>query len=127
MAKITLRLLPLLLCLAARPLLACECAEATVLWIDHEQKHYYVTLDEMTELTVRAKVYDLVGEIQAAQPAWAGAVQLSFLASTASSEPHTPLNDEYIARYDQAGARLIWAPASETPRSSELFVSVPLE
>lgn len=115
----------LLLSSASWRLFACDCAEATVLWIDPDDQRYYVSLDVTTELSVRAKVYDLVAQIQTEQPAWLGAVRISFLAHGAQAEPHLPTASEYLAEYDQAESRLTWGPGTSNPRSSEVFVSIP--
>ena len=124
-----IRLFGLLVMFALIPeqLLGCDCANATVLWVDTADRRYYVSLDETTELTVRAKVYDLVAQIQAEHPAWRGAIRISFLSSGALAEPHTPNASEYIAEFDQAKSQLTWRPASANPRRSELFVFIPSE
>jgi hypothetical protein len=126
MARFMTRLaLLLFLSAASGRLFACDCAEATVLWIDPDDRRYYVSLDEATELTVRAKVYDLVAQIQTEQPTWLGAVRISFLAHGTKAEPHLPTLTEHLADYDQAESRLTWGPGASKPRSSELFVSIP--
>jgi len=126
MAKPMTRLaLLLLLWSAPWRLFACDCAEATVLWIDPAERRYYVSLDETTELSVRAKIYDLVAQIQTEQPTWLGEVRISFLAHGANAEPHLPTAAEHVAEYDQAESRLTWGPRARNPRNSELFVSIP--
>mgnify|MGYP001822321347 CR=1 FL=1 len=108
-------------------LMACDCAEATVLWIDHANQRYYVSLDEATDLSIQAKVYDLVGEIQTEQPTWLGHVRIGFLAEGTSAEPHTPASTAYLADYDQATSTLTLDPASENPQRVEVFVSIPVQ
>ena len=122
-----MRYLLLTALLVSPRLFACDCAQATVLWIDHAEQRYYVSLDTSTELSIRAKVYDLVGAIQAEHPSWLGNVRIGFLAQGASPLPHAPTPAEYLADYDQAASRLTWKPASAAPRSDEVYVSIPLQ
>ncbi len=106
-------------------LFACDCAEVTVLWVDHADQRYFVSLDTSTQLSIRAKVYDLVGTIQTEQPDWLGNVRIAFLAKGASAQPHVPNAAEYLADYDQAASQLTFEPASSAPRGIEVFVSIP--
>jgi len=120
-----MRILAIAIFFLSPRLFACDCAEVTVLWVDHANQRYYVSLDTSTELSIRAKVYDLVGTIQAEHPSWLGQVRIGFLSNAASPEPHVPDASEYLADYDQVASQLTWDPASSTPRSVEVFVSIP--
>lgn len=127
MATKQLRLLVIAMWLVTPRLFACDCAEATVLWIDADSQRYFVSLDEATDLIIQAKVYDLVATIQAEQPDWLDNVRISFLAHGARAEPHVPDAAEHLADYDQATSTLILKPASPQPRSVEVFVSIPVQ
>lgn len=121
-----MRVLAIAMLFMSSRLFACDCAEVTVLWVDHASQRYYVSLDTATELSIRAKVYDLVGTIQAEHPQWLGGVRISFLTQGASTQPHVPDSTEHLADYDQAESKLTWQPASDAPRSVEVFVSIPV-
>ena len=108
---------------------ACDCVQPEVVGIDEPNRRYVVTINERSEVMIRASVYDLVKLVEARYPDWAGGVSIGFFATAELAghlqDPaqHAEWAQNYLAEYDQSAATLtLWPAQPARRRAIDLMV-----